>query len=41
MDQAKATARIRDEEREKVFGYVFSVSGPGESCVSLCVMVCV
>ncbi len=30
MDRAKKLAKIRDEEKESKFGYVYGVSGPGE-----------
>ena len=29
MDNAAKMPKIRDEERESKFGYVFAVSGPG------------
>ena len=34
MDRAKKLVTIRDTEQESMFGYVFSVSGPGQLIVS-------
>lgn len=31
MDNAKKLITIRDTDEESAFGYVYSVSGPGES----------
>ena len=30
MDLAKKLPKIKDQEKESNFGYVFAVSGPGE-----------
>ena len=30
MDRARQTQKIRDAEKESLFGYVYAVSGPGK-----------
>ena len=30
MENARKLPRVRDVEKESLFGYVFAVSGPGE-----------
>lgn len=30
MDAANKLPKIKDQEKEGIFGYVFAVSGPGE-----------
>ena len=30
MDRARNLPKIEDEERERLFGYVYGVSGPGK-----------
>ena len=31
MDRARGAPKIRDAEKESMFGYVYAVSGPGKS----------
>lgn len=31
MDKARSLGRVKDAEKESLYGYVYAVSGPGES----------